>query len=67
VFSFMIFILSPDNISDQQLMYPIQFQTDLIFLDFPDGIFWGKIDEQWRGASPCFTPFWIWILCVPIH
>jgi hypothetical protein len=28
-------------------MYPIQVQTDLIFLGFPDGIFQDKIEEQW--------------------
>jgi hypothetical protein len=33
---------------DQYLICPIQFQTDLIFLDFPDGIFPDNTEKQRR-------------------
>jgi hypothetical protein len=38
---------------DQWQMCPIQFQTDLISLDFLDGIFLGK-KEQWRYSISLF-------------
>jgi hypothetical protein len=35
-------------------MCPIQFRTDLIFLDFSDGIIQSKIEKQWRQSISLF-------------
>jgi hypothetical protein len=37
-------------------MCPIQLETDLIVLDFPDGIFQRKIVKQWRQNVSFFQP-----------
>jgi hypothetical protein len=39
VFSFMVFTLSSNKLTLAAKTNPIQFQTDIIFLDFPDGTF----------------------------
>jgi hypothetical protein len=43
-FFYMIYIFPPNKLiisADQKLMCPIQFQCLLIFLDLPNGTFWG--------------------------
>jgi hypothetical protein len=35
-------------------MFPIQFQADLIFFDFPDDILQSKIEKQWGQIISLF-------------
>jgi hypothetical protein len=39
---------------DQYLICPVQFQTDFIFLDFPNGIIQRKVEKQWRSSISLF-------------
>jgi hypothetical protein len=42
----------------RKLMCPIQFQSLLIFLDPPNGVFYSEVIKQSGDkASPCFRPF----------
>jgi hypothetical protein len=38
-------------------MCPIQYQSLLVLLDPPDGIFQSKVEKSSDKASPCFRPF----------
>jgi hypothetical protein len=40
-------------------MCPNQFQSQLLFLDLPNRIFFGKVEKNGDKASPCFRPFWV--------
>jgi len=37
-------------------MCPIQFLTNLIFLDYTDGIFWSKVENQLQQSIYLFQP-----------
>jgi hypothetical protein len=44
-------MLSPSRFTSsalrQKLMCPIQFQSHLVFLNCPNGIFYSKVEKQW--------------------